>query len=410
MSDLSNLEKNIFTATLPGTDKTKNDPNAQMRDKIFIDTDVSLKRKNSPDNIRVTDFAIACGATVDERGYAPLVIRKLGEDKSDDNKKVKIINPHICLKNTALSSEYPFGVYRINQSSKADRTITFANWVWPQTVYPDTFKLDGLMQNGDLTKTGRIYPYTFDASGNALYCEEYSGMVDGKMRKFVRFTPKANIGQTFSDGKTIESKPYWFEVSPIVWKIENAKDLIENISPRNYVNIPKATPIEIIPSTGLMAGLPLVESDYSLSRVRNFMNGYGQYQDRGFLDYSIDPTKDQTKNRFSVVVEDQPMTIDQQLRFYIDNNFSIMLHGASGIGKSRRVKDIDPECVMIQLRDGILPEEVIGKTAFNDETGKSSWIEPTWYTRIKEVCAKDPKHNHVLFIDEKQMFVLMSKV
>ena len=75
-----------------------------------------------------------------------------------------------------------------------------------------------------------------------------------------------------------------------------------------------------------------------------------------------------------------------------------MLHGPSGVGKTKRVQELDPDCVCLQLRNGILPEEIIGKTG--TEGRQSFWIEPTWYTRIKEVCQKDPDHNHVLFIDE----------
>ena len=97
-------------------------------------------------------------------------------------------------------------------------------------------------------------------------------------------------------------------------------------------------------------------------------------------------------------VDMTPMSVDEQLRFYIKAGKSVMLHGPSGVGKSRRVQEIDPNCVMIQLRDGILPEEVIGKTFFD---GKDvHWIEPTWYTRIKKICAANPNENHVLFIDE----------
>ncbi len=103
---------------------------------------------------------------------------------------------------------------------------------------------------------------------------------------------------------------------------------------------------------------------------------------------------------WNIEVSDDPLDVNEQIKFYVEHGKSFMLHGQSGIGKSRRVQDVDPDCVQIQLRDGILPEEIIGKTGFDPVNGKSFWIEPTWYTRIKEVCANDPEHNHVLFIDE----------
>ena len=97
-------------------------------------------------------------------------------------------------------------------------------------------------------------------------------------------------------------------------------------------------------------------------------------------------------------VDVSPMSLEEQLNFYIRAGKSVMLHGPSGVGKSRRVQDVDPNCVMIQLRDGILPEEIIGKTYFDGED--VHWIEPTWYTRIKKICEAEPDKNHVLFIDE----------
>ena len=97
-------------------------------------------------------------------------------------------------------------------------------------------------------------------------------------------------------------------------------------------------------------------------------------------------------------VDTSDMSVEDQLKFYIKAGKSVMLHGPSGVGKSRRVQEIDPYCVLIQLRDGILPEEVIGKTFFDGED--VHWIEPIWYSKMKKICAAEPNKNHVLFIDE----------
>lgn len=62
-----------------------------------------------------------------------------------------------------------------------------------------------------------------------------------------------------------------------------------------------------------------------------------------------------------ISIESTPMSTNEQIEFYIQNKMPFMLHGMSGVGKSRRIKDIDPEFVSIYLRNGMLPEEVIGK-------------------------------------------------
>jgi len=79
-----------------------------------------------------------------------------------------------------------------------------------------------------------------------------------------------------------------------------------------------------------------------------------------------------------------------------------MLHGVSGIGKTRRVEEADPNLVSIVLRNGILPEEVIGKTIYpnNDTTKAGRWVSPAWYEELCQKCKEEPDKNHVLFIDE----------
>lgn len=108
------------------------------------------------------------------------------------------------------------------------------------------------------------------------------------------------------------------------------------------------------------------------------------------------------KNQFGVTVQDDPMSVNEQIKFYIENGKSFMLHGASGVGKTRRVEEADPDFVSIVLRNGILPEEVIGKTIYpnNDKTTGGVWVPPAWYVSLCDKCASEPERNHVLFIDE----------
>ena len=79
-----------------------------------------------------------------------------------------------------------------------------------------------------------------------------------------------------------------------------------------------------------------------------------------------------------------------------------MLHGPSGVGKTRRIEEADPDFVSIVLRNGILPEEVIGKTIYpnNDKTKAGTWVPPAWYVDLCEKCEREPDKQHVLFIDE----------
>lgn len=123
-----------------------------------------------------------------------------------------------------------------------------------------------------------------------------------------------------------------------------------------------------------------------------------------------------------------------------------MLHGPSGVGKTRRIMEIDFDLTSITLRDGILPEEIISKTVY--ENGRKAlpseivselrkvikevkvadsdlsqefkdlmkvmvvesedaeanmsgkWAPPYWYEKICKICKAEPDKKHVLFIDE----------
>ena len=113
----------------------------------------------------------------------------------------------------------------------------------------------------------------------------------------------------------------------------------------------------------------------------------------------IKKNKEDTMNN-NLTVIDKELTIDEQIAHYISCGASFMLHGLSGIGKSSRVQNINPDLfVGISLSDGMLPEEIKGKTLY--PVGQASyWEPPHWYTRINEMCEKNPDKKIVLFIDE----------
>ena len=87
---------------------------------------------------------------------------------------------------------------------------------------------------------------------------------------------------------------------------------------------------------------------------------------------------------------------DEMLHKYIEAGVSIFLHGPSGVGKSGRVKALDPTATRITLRPQMNPEEVDG--VLNRETGE--YTPPLWYIQLCEKCKKEPNRKHILFIDE----------
>ena len=78
---------------------------------------------------------------------------------------------------------------------------------------------------------------------------------------------------------------------------------------------------------------------------------------------------------------------------------AVFLHGKSSEGKSSRVKQIDPECVIIYLRNAT-PDSLNGKCVYNSETGEMIDIKPTWLKKLEERCEKEPDKYHIVFFDE----------
>ena len=153
------------------------------------------------------------------------------------------------------------------------------------------------------------------------------------------------------------------------------------------------------------------------------------------------PGRKRAKQGFGVEVDETPMRTSDQIEFYIKNGMSFMLWGPSGVGKTCRVHEACPNFVPLVLRDGILPEEIIGKTIY--PTGRSvlptlaveearkvaeergllhefetliqgqvlqpgdkemhmqgQWCPPNWYLELQEHCKKHPETNIPVFIDE----------
>ena len=111
------------------------------------------------------------------------------------------------------------------------------------------------------------------------------------------------------------------------------------------------------------------------------------------------------QKKYGIEVSEEPMPLKEQIEFYIQNGMSFMLHGPSGVGKSCRVKEIDPDLTSITLCNGILPEDVIGKTIYPNGVGTDGalggvWSPPNWYVELCKKCETEPNKKHVLFIDE----------
>ena len=328
----------------------------------------------------------------------------------------------------------------VNKNEKVlYHTIEFGEY--PKTYVGETKnkELEKLYSEKSLVNTSKTYTgrYIRDNGELALYSEfEHEG------QRYVRvINEKYNYSSQFSDGTLAPESgtPLWVKVEPITWKIKNWEDMPWSINPQGNGS---TNFIDVRAEYGIMSGIPFYTfafdkncSMWQNSIIRAQLNGYNTHQEiangNGNSKYMAEKNYDFTKNNFlneafsnekvfiqpkikktnvdmtkrkgyGVKIAYKPLWVDEQIKFYIEKRKSFMLHGPSGVGKTRRIEEADPEFVSIVLRNGILPEEVIGKTIYlsDDKTKAGKWVAPAWYQDLCEKCAREPNKNHVLFIDE----------
>ena len=298
---------------------------------------------------------------------------------------------------------------------------------------------------GDVSYGNEYHDYSFLKTGSKL---------NGK---YVRFESVCTSGKYLfhlEPAATPDRTTYWCKIEPIKWIIMNWVDLPTDINPLGRGT---AKYVEVMTEDGIISGMPFHTLNYGEnvnlwqnSMIRGFLNGinvnnikfngnpdFGRFGGGDFsvrenflqAAFGLDATMmreklgfdektftskieesvsdqqeevvDFSENLYGVTIDDDPMSIDDQIKFYVDNGMSFMFHGPSGVGKSRRVEEMDPNYVSIVLRNGILPEEVIGKTIYrNDDSIGGKWMPPAWYDELCTKCEKEPDKKHILFIDE----------
>ena len=323
----------------------------------------------------------------------------------------------------------------VNKNGKVlYHTIEFGEY--PKTYVGETKneELENLYFEKSLVNTSKTYTgrYIKENRKLASYSEfEYEG------QRYVRvINQKDDEDSHFSDGTLAPERGtlLWAKVEPITWKIKNWEDMPRSINPQGNGN---AKFIDVRAEYGILSGIPFYtffdnnSSMWQNSIIRARLNGYNTHKEiakgNGNSECITEKNYDFTKNNFlneafsnvltltkqtnvktikrkgyGVRIANKPLTVDEQIKFYIEKGKSFMLHGPSGVGKTRRIEEADPEFVSIVLRNGILPEEVIGKTLYlsDDKTKAGKWVAPAWYKELCEKCAREPNKNHVLFIDE----------
>ena len=348
---------------------------------------------------------------------------------------------------SVTSSIYPNAV---RVPARAARRIEIVRWgEYPQSIAPSAVAAELDRQHGlfrsSLRKTGK--KYTFDSRKYDEYNKAFKPVrydeyeLDNKRYIRVPARPRDDDSVLADGTKPEEGKYYWVEVKPIEWLKDSsgwwvAKEALFagiRFNPEKYDGN--------FNNTEMKKYLDTYFADEMQSAHTNSARALADEMHEA--DTSENKIVARRKNAYGVTVEQKPMTVAEQIDFHVQNGFSFMLHGPSGIGKTARVEQIDPDLTAVPLWNGVLPEDIVGKVRypsgterlpaefsealekFERENGQKDsnsndtdtarlktllaerasddsgvWVAPDWYNELCKKCAAEPNKQHVLFIDE----------
>ena len=306
----------------------------------------------------------------------------------------------------ALQSSVIFSQISPNRVRGYNGTEEVEYGEYPQ--YAADSRMQGILEseyNRGMNKTGRSYTFDsvkyddYDTGFKPVTYEEYE--YQGK--KYIRIRANSDFGgNKFKLSNGVEYRDgdcVWVEVSPVKWLIDDRTGIL-------------------VSKIGLVSGIRF------LDRNHNYKGDFSRTEMKEYLDkYMIrDLTQTATFTRVQDMTPEEKAQFEEErkqaekrrnpygLKFgqvseeeiiqgAIESGVAVFLHGPSSEGKSARVKQIDPTCEIIYLRNAT-PESLNGKSVYNQATGEMIDVKPSWLKKLEEKCEKEPDRFHILFLDE----------
>lgn len=271
---------------------------------------------------------------------------------------------------------------------------------YPQTIVDENYsrELERAYNNRSLRTTGKNYTtdsvsyQDTDISFRARTHTEY--VYNGS--KYIRFVGDSNCdGEVLSDGRTIKAgQAYWVHVEPITWLVDERANI--------------ALSKKLIFSGVQFKNCRHYKGDFDRTDIKQFMDNYFSKEIVSDRVYSQTTSIKQTQSieGKETVRKQNPygfnfdgVSEEDIIRGAVESNVSVFLHGRSSEGKSARVKQLDPDCEIIYMRNATF-DSLNGKSVYNAATGEMIDVPPTWYSKVKEKCEAEPDKIHIIFFDE----------
>ena len=207
----------------------------------------------------------------------------------------------------------------------------------------------------------------------------------------------AGIG--FGDVKYYDGMSYDFDKSELKKYLDThmMHDLFQNTVSLNVSNIQKhhIKSIQNHPSQNQPTQVTQQNSSTQDVKVEDTqaIENKSEYDEVKQVELQVEKRKNPYDLNFNKVSE------EDIIKGAVESGVAVFLHGPSSEGKSARVKQIDPTCEIIYLRNAT-PESLNGKSVYNQQTGEMIDVQPTWLKKLQEKCSNEPDRYHIVFFDE----------
>lgn len=249
-------------------------------------------------------------------------------------------------------------------------------------------KLDNMLKQGKLQLTNNYY--TADSRKEFEYEEIFAPITFKEYKLEDKILIKVVVNTGLYNGfksKYKNGDSIWVNVEPVYWLLDTKKH-------------------QMISEKILFAGVQFADNSnftkFEETRIYQFLNTCFARELTQGLSEELLPIKDSIKDtKFSSSYNFDFSKVSEEdiIKGAIQSNVSVFLHGRSSDGKSSRVKQLDPDCVILYLRNAT-PDSLNGKSVYNASTGEMIDVPPTWYKKLQEKCEKEPNKLHFVFFDE----------